>query len=125
MNSNKVSAGSKIMTKADQISFERTAPNAALGLVAAALLIVLGIVLQLDMLGYGHFNADGYWFISVIAEGIWNLLAARLDMPSMDVLLRFWPLLIVSSGLMILLALRPSHLARASIESRTEGSQDA
>jgi hypothetical protein len=126
MNSNKVSAGDKIMTKADsQYPFGKPMPGAALAIVGAVLLILLGIVLQLDVLGYGHFSLDNFWFISVIAGGIWNILSSGMDLSAAQELLRFWPLLMVCSGLAILLSRRPAGLVRATSNSQTEGRHDA
>jgi hypothetical protein len=125
MVSNKVSVGSKIMMTSDrQCAHEGPSP-AILGLIGAILLILLGIVLQLDMFGYGHFNADSYWFISVIAGAVWDTIAVRMGMPALNVLIRLWPLLIVTSGLMILLSVRPARLARANCDSPAKGRSDA
>jgi len=114
------------MTRTDQqFPQEVQTSRATLGLVGAILLIVLGIVLQLDIFGYGHFNADGYWFISVIADAVWSIVATKLDMPFLNVLIRLWPLIIVSSGLMILSTFRPTRLARARSAAQAKGQNDA
>jgi hypothetical protein len=70
--------------------------------LAAGLLILLGIVLQLGVLGYGHVNASNFWFFSVITESAWNLLLLHGN-GSAGQILRFWPLALVSVGLGILM----------------------
>jgi len=115
-----------MMTQVDpQFPFGRRVPQAPLLAIGAILLILAGFVLQLTMLGYGHFSADNLWFVPLVLEGIWNIIATPMDMPTLQELLRFWPLLIVCSGLVMLLALRPSRLARAADNSQTKGRQDA
>jgi hypothetical protein len=126
MNSNKVSRSNDMMTKADsQFQFAQPVSRGALLAVSAVLLILLGFVLQLNMLGYGHFDSNNFWCIPVVLEGIWNIVATPMDMPTMQELLRFWPLLIVCSGMMMLLSLRPARLARVASDSETKGRQDA
>jgi hypothetical protein len=126
VSGNKVSAGEKIMTKADsQFRFERPMPGKALAIIGAVLLILLGIVLQLGVLGYGHISLDNLWFISVIGGGIWNIFTSGMDLSAAQEFLRFWPLLIVCSGLAILLSRRPTGLVRATNNSRTEGRHEA
>lgn len=113
------------MTKADsRYPFESPMPSATLSILGAVLLILLGIVLQLNVLGYGHFSLDNFWFISVIAGGIWNILSSGMDLSAAQELLRFWPLLMVCSGLAILLSRRPAGLVRATSDSRSEGRRD-
>ena len=65
--------------------------------LGALLLILVGTVLQLDVLGYAHLNSDNIWFMSVIAEGLWNAAATPMEMPSLREIVSFWPLLIVFS----------------------------
>lgn len=71
--------------------------------LAAGLLILLGTVLQLGVLGYDHVRPANLWFLSVFAEGVWNMLAAHVNGPALEQVLRFWPLTIVSAGLGILM----------------------
>lgn len=71
--------------------------------LGAGLLILLGTVLQLGVLGYDHVRPANLWFLSVFAEGVWNMLAAHVNGPALEQVLRFWPLMIVSAGLGILM----------------------
>ena len=72
-------------------------------MILAGLMILLGTVLQLGQLGYDHINAANFWLVSMFAQSIWNLLAMRLNAPAMEEVLRFWPLVLVSAGLGILM----------------------
>jgi hypothetical protein len=78
----------------------------------ASLLILLGIVLQLGQLGYGHFDARNYWLFSLFASGIWNMLALQLNAPSVGDVIQLWPLLLVGTGLAVLLVSRKNGLSR-------------
>jgi hypothetical protein len=70
---------------------------------AAALMILLGIVLQLGVLGYGHINSSNLWLLSTITESVWNVLAIHSNAPALGQVLQFWPLALVSVGLGILM----------------------
>jgi hypothetical protein len=48
-----------------------------------------------------------------------------MDMPTMNVLIRLWPLVIVSVGLAMLLSFRPSSLVRATSREQAKGRNDA
>ena len=74
--------------------------------MAAGLLILLGIVLELVELGYGHINASNFWLISMITHGAWNLLALHGNAPGLEDVLGFWPLALVSVGAGILMLRR-------------------
>ena len=114
------------MTKSDpQFTLEGLPSRTTLGLVGAILVILLGIALQLDVFGYGHFNSDSFWFISMIAGALWDIVATHMGMPTMNVLIRLWPLIIVSAGLAMLLSFRPSSLARATSREQLKGRDDA
>jgi hypothetical protein len=126
VESNKVSAGGKNVTKSDpQFTHEGLASRATLGLAGAVLVILLGVALQLDIFGYGHFNSDSFWFISMIAGAVWDIVATRMDMPTMNLLIRWWPLILVSAGLAMLLSFRPASLARATSHDQAKGRNDA
>jgi hypothetical protein len=71
-------------------------------LLAAGFLILAGIVFQLAQFGYDGLAAKNFWFISMIAGNIWNFLAARSNLPALGELLRFWPMLLVATGLALL-----------------------
>ena len=87
---------------ASQLSLSRVA-----AIMAAIMLIFMGIVFQWGQLGERQFNVDGFWVIHMIALNVWNLVAMHLGSPALTETLRFWPLLLVAFGLAILLALRP------------------
>lgn len=72
----------------------------------AGLLILVGLVLQLGALGYGHVRLGNIWIVSMIAESVWSMLVARLDAPGVQELTTYWPLLLTSIGLAILLVTR-------------------
>ena len=78
--------------------------SARVSVAGAALLILLGIVLQLGELGYRHFRLDNLWLFSMMVGDIWNILSMRLNLPSAGEVLRYWPLILVGLGLAILLA---------------------
>ncbi|MGH9688488.1 MAG: hypothetical protein ACRD5K_15500 [Candidatus Acidiferrales bacterium] len=84
-------------------------------LLAAGFLILVGIVFQLAQFGYDGLAAKNLWFISMIAENIWNFLAVRSDLPALGELLRFWPLLLVASGLGLLAIRYSACAARLSV----------
>lgn len=92
---------------ASQISLSRVA-----AIMAAIMLIFLGIVFQWGQLAEGQFNLDGFWVIHMIAMNVWNLVAMHLGSPALMETLRFWPLVLVAFGLAILLALRPGGEGR-------------
>ncbi|HUJ32514.1 MAG TPA: hypothetical protein VLY23_14625 [Candidatus Acidoferrum sp.] len=72
-------------------------------MVAAALLILLGIVFQLGELGYGHLQ--NLWFVSMLTQDVWNLVALHTSGELEDVF-RFWPVALVSMGLALLMLQR-------------------
>jgi hypothetical protein len=71
--------------------------------LAAGLLILLGIVLQLGVLGYGHINASNLWSFSLITDGLWNLFAMHGGGSALGQIAQYWPLALVSVGLGILM----------------------
>lgn len=71
--------------------------------IMAALLILLGIVLQLGALGYAHISSSNFWLVSMVTEGAWNL-ALHLNGPALQDVVRFWPLVLVGIGLGILMS---------------------
>lgn len=76
---------------------------AALNVLGAILLILLGIVIQLSELGYGHVRPENFWLFSMVATSVWNLFALHTNAPGAHELLSFWPLLLISVGLAALL----------------------
>ncbi|HLV95627.1 MAG TPA: hypothetical protein VKS44_10590 [Candidatus Acidoferrales bacterium] len=104
MNGNTNWAGEGIMmVNADQHRALGGSILAKSILLAAGLLIVFGIVLQLGVLGYGHVNPSNYWFLSVLTQGVWNLLSLHGSGSALGQIARFWPLVLVSVGLGILM----------------------
>ncbi|HUO33586.1 MAG TPA: hypothetical protein VMU43_01210 [Candidatus Acidoferrum sp.] len=92
------------MTKSNwQSSIPSIRRGTALNLLGAILLILLGIVLQLSELGYGHLCLGNFWFFSMIATGLWNILAAHSSVPAAREIFSFWPLLLVCVGIAALL----------------------
>jgi hypothetical protein len=81
-------------------------------MVGSALLVMVGLVLQVGEIGFGHFRVDNLWLVSVVASDLWNLLAARLGGPSLTEVLRYWPLILVGLGLSIMLATQENRLRR-------------
>ena len=79
----------------------------------ATLLILLGIVFQFGVLGYGHLQSANLWFFSTMLTDIWNILSLRLNVPALGELLRYWPLALVGLGLAILLATHENRSLRA------------
>lgn len=71
--------------------------------LAAGLLILLGTVLQLGVLGYNHLRLSNLWIFSVIAQNAWNVLAMHASGAALEQVARFWPLMLVSAGLGILM----------------------
>ena len=72
-------------------------------LLSAALLILLGVVLQLGALGYGPANPSHFWLISVIIGTAWHTFASHVIAPALGGHAEFWPLLLVVAGLSFLL----------------------
>jgi hypothetical protein len=102
MNANETWTGEQIMVNANRPNALSGSFSAASMALLAGLLILLGIVLQLGELGYGHINTTNFWLITVITQGAWNLLAMHGNGPALDDVLRFWPLALVSIGTGIL-----------------------
>jgi hypothetical protein len=107
MDSNTVRAGGEIMVNTNrQASFGGSLSTTSITMVIAALLILVGIVFQLGELGYGHVNPANYWFVSMITQSAWDLLALRTNGPVLEEVVRFWPIALVSVGLGILMLQR-------------------
>jgi hypothetical protein len=82
----------------------------------ACLLILLGVVFELGMMGFGPYNSSGVWLFSVIGGNGWIMLA-DLVVPELRVLAKVWPLVLVSLGSAIILIARHwnySHMATAA-----------
>ncbi|MGA8103867.1 MAG: hypothetical protein WB869_17040 [Candidatus Acidiferrales bacterium] len=70
---------------------------------AATMLILGGIVLQLGGLGYMHVGLDYLWMLLLVLESAWNVISMHGNLPWLQQLVVFWPLLLVGVGLGILL----------------------
>ena len=88
----------------------------------AGLLILVGLVLQLGALGYGHVQPGNIWIASTIVGSVWSMLISQLDAPWAQELATFWPLLLTSMGLAILLVTRRETIQ--PVLSRPEGGQN-
>ncbi|MGB0034275.1 MAG: hypothetical protein WBP79_02230 [Candidatus Acidiferrales bacterium] len=107
------------MTNANrQFSWEASVHGASIATMGAAVLILLGLAFQLGELGYFHFGPGNFWLFSVLASGIWNMLALRLNVPVVGELLRYWPLILVGAGLAILMIGKRQKLDRVSFGIR-------
>jgi len=71
-------------------------------LLAAGFFILLGIVFQLAQFGYDGLVVRNVWFLSMIISNVWTFLANRADLPALGELVRFWPMLLVATGLALL-----------------------
>ena len=89
-----------------QLSLGSSFSITTLTMMVAGLLILLGIVFQLGELGYGHLGAHNLWFVSVVTQSAVNLLSSGSNGGTIDGILRWWPLALVSSGLAILMLQR-------------------
>ncbi len=79
----------------------------------AGLLILVGLMLQLGAFGYGHLQPGNFWIASTIMEHVWSMLIALLDSPGVQELATFWPLLLISMGLALLLVTKGEESQRA------------
>ncbi len=121
MNGNKVSAGDESMTNANQQIRSSVSGSVAIS-AAAIVLMLVGFVFQMAELGSAHAQPDNSWLFSVLASNIWNILSLRMNVFATQDFLRFWPLLLVSLGLAILLATRQNS-SRSLSGNRKEGSR--
>jgi hypothetical protein len=115
------------MTKAErQSSFGTRVPGGpsvsgeAMLMACAGLLILLGIVFQLAVLGYGHINAGDFWLVSVIATNLWGVAAEHLNLPALQEIFTYWPLLLVCTGFVMLLALKQGGRRLAGSSARKD-----
>jgi hypothetical protein len=100
-------AGDEIMTIVNrQAPLAPSASGRLFIMGGAGLLILVGLVLQLGTLGYGHVQPGNIWIASTIAGSVWSMLTSQLDAPWAQELATFWPLLVISMGLAILLVTR-------------------
>ncbi len=84
----------------------------------SGLLILVGLVLQLGALGYGHAQPGNIWIASTIVERVWSILIAQLDSTGVQELATFWPLLLISMGLALLLVTKGEESQRSLSSSR-------
>ena len=88
----------------------------------AGLLILVGLVLQLGALGYGHVQPGNIWIASTIAGSVWSMFTSQLDAPWAQELATFWPLLVISMGAAMLLVTRRETIQ--PVLSRFQGEQN-
>lgn len=93
-------------------------------LLAAGFLILLGIVFQLAQFGYDGLAVRDLWFLSMIAGNIWNFLAAHSYVPALGELLRYWPMLLVATGLVLLALPYSPCAARLSVSQARISNRD-
>jgi hypothetical protein len=91
--------------------------------LGAGFLILVGVVFQLAQFGFDGIAVKNFWFLSMIAANVWNFLATRSDLPALAQLMRFWPMLLVISGLS-LLALPYSVCARLRVNESRSADRD-
>ena len=84
----------------------------------AGLLILVGLVLQLGALGYGHAQPGNMWIASTLVGSVWSMLITQLDARALQGLATFWPLLLVSMGLAVLLVTKREESQPALSSSR-------
>src|ERR1700722_5283980 len=113
MSSNKVSAGDKSMTNANQRTTTSISGSVAISAVATVLILV-GLVFRGSELGSGQVSPDNVWLFSVRASNIWNILSLHMNTAAIHDFLRFWPLLLVSLGFAIMLATRQNRSGSSS-----------
>jgi hypothetical protein len=107
-------AGDEIMTIVNrQAPLAPSASGRVFIMGGAGLLILVGLVLQLGTLGYGHVQPGNIWIASTIAGSVWSMLTSQLDAPWAQELATFWPLLVISMGLAMLLVTRREESQRA------------
>jgi hypothetical protein len=82
--------------------------------LAAGFFILAGIVFQLAQFGYDGLAEKNFWFISMLATNIWSFVAANSNLPALGEFMRFWPMLLVAAGL-VLLAIPYSACARLNV----------
>jgi len=78
----------------------------ALPIGGAWVLILVGLLLQIGALGYGHFNLGTMWAASVIGKSAWSMLNSLISSPTMQDVAIFWPLALVTIGLASLVVRR-------------------
>jgi len=89
-------------------------------MAGAGLLILVGLVLQLGALGYGHAQPDNIWIASTIVGSAWSMLVTQLDSAMLRELATFWPLVLISMGLALLLVTKRKE-AQPAFSSFQEG----
>jgi hypothetical protein len=94
------------MTNPARQSYSSMTTGSGALMAAAGLLILLGIVFQLAEFGYGQLVPGEGWLLSMVASDLWNAIALHLNMPALQQLLEYWPLLLVCAGSGLLAALR-------------------
>ncbi|MGA3293769.1 MAG: hypothetical protein ABSE45_07275 [Candidatus Acidiferrales bacterium] len=92
------------MTSEDRRAPLHTFTRSTALIPGAALLILVGVVLQLGELGYGRLNLDNFWMLSVISSAICSLFDACIRSTALAGMFQFWPLVLVVIGCAILMS---------------------
>jgi hypothetical protein len=72
--------------------------NAGILMAAPGILTLLGLMVQFGDLGLGPFTRDTFWIVSLLANGLWNILVAVLSRTEFAAVLPYWPLTLVMAG---------------------------
>lgn len=88
---------------------------------AAGFVILLGVVLQLEALCCAPVQSGNMWIASTVVRSVCNMVTLQLALPGMQAVATFWPLLLISMGLVILLLTRPETVQ--PVQSTSRGGQ--
>jgi hypothetical protein len=125
MDGNTSGAGGIHMANANQrISHSGSTNLAGMYLIAATLLILLGVAFQAAEMGWAHLWPNNIWLFSVIVPGLWNMLAVQWNAPVWHEVLKFWPLALVASGMAMLLVQARAFARRVSNTANVGGNRD-
>jgi hypothetical protein len=86
-------------------SLSASSATSTLAVIAACLLILLGVAFELGMLGFGPYNSTDVWVLSLIGKNGWVMLA-NLAVPQLREMAKIWPLMLVILGSAIFLISR-------------------
>jgi hypothetical protein len=97
-----IAGGAAMMNETRQASLgkptEGPGSNAGILMAAAGILTLLGLMVQFGELGLGPFTRDTLWIVSLLANGLWNILVAVLTRTEFATVLPYWPLTLVMAG---------------------------
>ena len=84
--------------------------------LAAALLILVGVVFQYVEISYRHASMDNFWYISVILNTVWKMADFCLNSSYVQDALRFGPLALLTAGVIMLWSAKRAVPARVPKE---------